>query len=60
MTNPTTRDTDVVSCTSMEDGSAADYALLDRFEREHAAGLGDRILGTLARLEDSLGWYRIT
>ena len=60
MTNPTTRDTDVVSFTSMEDGTAADYALLDRFEREHAAGLGDRILGTLARLEDSLGGYCIT
>ena len=31
MTNPTAHDTDVVSFTAMEDGTAADYALLDRF-----------------------------
>jgi len=60
MTNPTAPDTGVVSFTAMEDGTAADYALLDRFECEHAAGLGDRILDTLARLTDSLGGYRIT
>lgn len=60
MTNPTAPDTGAVSFTAMEDGTAADYALLDRFEREHAAGLGDRILDTLARLTDSLGGYRIT
>ena len=51
---------DVVSFTAMADGTAADYALLDRFEREHAAGLGNRILDTLGRLTDSLGGYRIT
>ena len=50
----------VVSFTAMEDGTAADYALLDRFERAHAAGLGDRILATLARLDDSLDGYRVT
>jgi predicted HD phosphohydrolase len=60
MTNPTTRDTDVVSFTAMEEGTAADYALLDRFEREHALGLGNRILDTLGRLTGSLGGYRIT
>ncbi len=60
MTNSTGRDTNVVSFTAMEDGTAADYALLDRFEREHAEGLGDRILDTLGRLADSLGGYRIT
>ena len=60
MTNPTADDTAVVSFTAMEDGTAADYALLDRFERAHAAGLGDRILATLARLDDSLGGYRVT
>jgi predicted HD phosphohydrolase len=60
MTNPTAHDTDVVSFTAMEDGTAADYALLDRFERAHAAELGDRILATIARLDDSLGGYRVT
>ncbi len=50
----------VVSFTAMEDGTEADYRLLDRFEREHAAGLGDRLLGTLVRLTDSLGGYRVT
>lgn len=60
MTNSTAHDTDVVSFTAMEDGTAADYALLDRFERAHAAGLGDRILAALARLDESLGGYRVT
>ena len=60
MNNHTAHDADTVSFTAMADGTAADYALLDRFEREHAAGLGDRILETLARLDDSLGGYRIT
>lgn len=60
MSDPVTSDELVVSFTAMEDGTPEDYALLDRFEREHAAGLGDRILDTLARLDDSLGGYRIT
>ena len=60
MTQPTADDIDVVSFTAMEDGTAADYELLDRFERAHAAGLGDRILATLARLDDSLGGYQVT
>ena len=60
MNNSTAHDTDVVSFTAMEDGTAADYALLDRFERAHAAELGDRILAALARLDDSLGGYRLT
>jgi len=60
MNKPTAGDIDVVSFTAMEDGTPADYVLLDRFERAHAAGLGDRILATLARLDDSLGGYRVT
>ena len=51
---------DVVSFTQMRDGTAADYALLDGFERQHAGGLADRLLGVLARLDDSLGGYQIT
>ena len=50
----------VVSFTEMQHGTADDYALLDGFERQHAAGLADRLLGVLARLDDSLGGYQIT
>ena len=50
----------VVSFTAMEDGTDEDYRLLDRFEREHAAGLADRLLATLGRLSDSLGGYQVT
>ena len=50
----------VVSFREMQHGTADDYALLDRYERAHAAGLADRLLDTLARLTDSLGGYRIT
>jgi len=53
-------DAAIVSFTAMADGTEADYRLLDTFERQHAAGLADRLLGTLARLTDSLGGYRIT
>lgn len=59
MTN-TTNGREVVSFTAMKDGTAADYALLDALEREHASGLPDRILAALLRLSDSLGGYRIT
>ncbi len=68
MTEPTIRrhafDGDVptgeVSFTAMADGTAEEYALLDRYERVHAAGLADRIVETLERLTGSLGGYRIT
>lgn len=52
--------TGVVSFSSMAEGTADDYDLLDRYERVHAAGLSDRILASLAGLSDSLGGYRIT
>lgn len=51
---------EVVSFTSMERGTAADYALLDRYERQHADGVADRLLDTLDRLTDSLGGYQVT
>ncbi len=44
----------------MADGTADDYALLDRYERRHAEGLPDRVLTSLEALSDSLGGYRIT
>ncbi|MFK8024736.1 MAG: HD domain-containing protein [Ilumatobacter sp.] len=58
--SPTDAVSDVVSFTAMEDGTAADYALLDRFEQEHASGLANRLLETLARLTESMGGYQIT
>jgi predicted HD phosphohydrolase len=52
--------TGIVTFTAMADGTAEDYALLDRYERSYAAGLGDRIIETLGHLAGSLGGYRIT
>lgn len=49
-----------VSFTEMQYGTAADYALLDGYERRHAADLGDRLLQTLSRLGDGLAGYRIS
>jgi predicted HD phosphohydrolase len=52
--------TGVASFTAMADGTADDYAMLDLYERVHAAGLPDRVLETLDRLTGSLGGYQIT
>ena len=60
MNTPRTGTEGVVTFTAMEAGTADDYRLLDRLEREHAAGLGNRILDALERLTDSLGGYQIT
>ena len=49
-----------VSFTEMQYGTADDYALLDRFERQHASGLADRLLTVVSRLDDGLAGYRIT
>ena len=35
----------VVSYTEMQFGTAEDNALLDSFDRQHATGLADRLLG---------------
>jgi predicted HD phosphohydrolase len=51
---------DVVSFTSMADGTADDYHLLDGYERTFAAGLPTRILATLDDLSESLGGYQIS
>jgi predicted HD phosphohydrolase len=59
-TETETLETEVVSFTEMQHGTAEDYALLDRFERQHAAGVADRLLGVLARLGDGLAGYRIS
>lgn len=52
--------TGVVGFRAMADGTAADYALLDHYERMYAAGLPDRILDSLGHLEGSLGGYQIS
>jgi predicted HD phosphohydrolase len=52
--------TGVVGFTAMADGTAEDYALLDRYERAHAGHLPERLLETLDRLTGSLGGYQIT
>lgn len=49
-----------VSFTRMQDGTVEDWALLDRFEAEFNAGLADRILGAVEKLNDSYGGYRVT
>lgn len=43
----------------MADGTLDDYLLLDRYERQHAAGLGQRIIEQLGGLTDSIAGYQI-
>jgi predicted HD phosphohydrolase len=50
---------DVVSFTQMKDGTAEDYALLERVESEEIKGFPDRVLGWLRTMADSAG-YQIT
>jgi predicted HD phosphohydrolase len=49
-----------VSFTRMKDGTAADYALLERLEADFASRLPERILGHLERLEHTLSGYQVT
>jgi predicted HD phosphohydrolase len=51
---------DTVSFTRMRDGTKEDYELLHGFELRYIAGLPDRILADLRRLDDGLGGYRIS
>ena len=44
----------------MEDGTAEEYAYLDRLEDQYKEGLADRLMEALANLEDSLSGYRIS
>ena len=50
---------EVVSFTAMADGTAKDYALLERLESQYADGLAERVMVSLQRLSDSLGGYQI-
>lgn len=49
-----------VTFTRMEDGTAEDYALLEKLEEQYTAGTADRILEHLARLETSLAGYKVS
>ena len=52
-------DQQTVSFRRMDEGSAADYALLASCEDDYAAGLADRLLAALEDLQHSLGGFRI-
>jgi predicted HD phosphohydrolase len=49
-----------VQFTEMRAGTAEEYALLARLERQHVESLVDRVVAALQRLDDSLGGYRVT
>ena len=50
---------ETVSFTRMADGSAEDYLLLERLEKQHAEGVADRVLEHLRGLEQSFGGYQV-
>lgn len=54
------RSDDVVSFRRMDEGTRADYALLDRYEQQFVNELPDRILAALENLEHSLGGYQVS
>ncbi len=43
----------------MEDGTREEYEFLDRLEQEYTAGLPERIMDSMRKLENSLSGYRI-
>lgn len=49
-----------VSFLQMKDGTRDDYVMLDQSERDHAKGLPDRVMSTLARLNESLEGYKVS
>jgi predicted HD phosphohydrolase len=53
-------DAGVVSFRRMEDGTQADYELLDRCERAYVRELPDRVLGALQKLDQSLQGYAVS
>jgi predicted HD phosphohydrolase len=50
----------VVSFNRMEDGTRADYLLLDQTERDYACTLPERILSTLRKLDHSFAGYKVS
>jgi predicted HD phosphohydrolase len=51
---------ETVSFIHMADGTAEDYALLNRYEDEYVAKLPDRLLAAVRNLEHSLSGYQVT
>jgi predicted HD phosphohydrolase len=49
-----------VNFTQMQDGTREEYEFLDHLEDEYKAGLPDRILEALGKLEHSISGYRIS
>ena len=52
--------TRIVSFRAMQDGTRADYLLLDESERSYARGLADRVLESLTRLDHALEGYPLS
>jgi predicted HD phosphohydrolase len=52
--------TRVVSFRQMQDGTREDYLLLDESERRYAAGLGDRVMDALRKLDHSIEGYPVS
>ncbi len=51
---------ETVGFTRMEDGTAADFALLERLETDYVAELPDRLLEAVRALEHSFGGYQVS
>ncbi len=50
----------LVSFRRMEDGTREDYELLDRYEREYAQGLPQRVLEVVRRMDHALQGYQVS
>src|SRR6202008_1999627 len=50
----------IVGFRRMEDGTREDYLLLDQSERDFAAGLADRVLAALGKLDNTLEGYPVS
>ena len=50
----------IVSFRQMKDGTKEDYLLLDESEKKYAAGLGQRVLESLRKLDHSLEGYPVS
>jgi len=51
---------ETVAFTRMADGTAEDYALLERYEEGYVASLPDRLLDALDKLKSSLAGYQVS
>ena len=51
---------ETVNFIQMQDGTREEYEFLDRMEDEYKAGLPDRILDSLRKLEHSVSGYRVS